>query len=1021
MRALPKKRSAVLLFLLFVATPFAFARPARAEVKAWQGTVTIPTYPWQDDVNPKFWAIEGGPKLSTTVKGSIIYPYTMQDHLSRAKVDRTYKALFLENEYLKVMCLPELGGRLHSVLDKTQGEEMFHLNDVIKPGMIAMRGAWISGGVEWNTGPHGHTVAIVSPVDAVIGRHPDGSAFLEISNLEKIFRTRWTVRVTLHPGKAYLDEQIRIVNPTDGMHPYYFWNCTAFPNRPGTRFIYPMSLGTDHDGRKFFSWPIHQGKDLSWLKNYETSTSIFAVGCEHDFFGAYDVEADRGIVQVADHHELGGKKAWTWGQWDFGLVSQQSLTDGDGPYIEVQTGPLPTQSDYGMLAPRQQVSWREWWFPAHGLGDGFEFATKDLAVQTIRTGGKLELRLLATGEFPGAVCTLSQKNRKLLEKRIDLSPKDPQTVLFETLSAASQSPVHVSVKTADGSILAAFITPLPIPQTPSPKLSMLMEKPDEELTLEEKYLKGRKYDRATDRLKARAYYEKTLAEDAGHLLALRALAVLDLEAGLVQTAIGRLTKALGRDSDDGLCWYFLGVCHLRLHGEPPEHEREALRCGYRAARCFGTASLGYDLAGRAQMRLKEPAKAVKAFAKAVRANLEDDRAKNHLLLARHAAGMREAAAAEARRRIAGRPTDLVPRAVLALASKDAMQRFAAEARAFVGEDDFEMLETSLVFAELGLASEAAKVLAAGCVEAVPPDQQSPLPHYYLAYYASLQGQQQQADAHLRRAAAIYRDFVFPSRPQAVEVLQYAVEQNPGDAHAHFHLGNLLGGLGRLEQAAVHWRKAAELKPALSVALRNLGVYAASRGELAKAEAYLRRAVAARSSDQTLYRDLAELLIARGRRGEAIRLLATMPHEKLRRADVIIMLARAYLDEQRFTETIDLLESTPYFVNWEGQSVTWEMFNRAHRKRGERRMAAKDFQAALQDFQAALTYPENLGVGRSNSPEESPAQYFRGKALEALGRGGEARAAWKAGAALGEGSQQQNKYRRLCTEMPKTTP
>ena len=89
--------------------------------------------------------------------------------------------------------------------------------------------------------------------------------------------------MTLHPGKAYLDERIRIANPTDGMHPYYFWNCTAFPNRPGTRFIYPMTLGTDHNGTEFFTWPIHKGKDLTWLKNYPTYTSVFAYQCAFDF------------------------------------------------------------------------------------------------------------------------------------------------------------------------------------------------------------------------------------------------------------------------------------------------------------------------------------------------------------------------------------------------------------------------------------------------------------------------------------------------------------------------------------------------------------------------------------------------------------------------------------------------------------------------------------------------------------------------------------------------------------------
>ena len=375
-----------------------------ADVRAWEGEITIPTYVWQEDINPKFWALEGGAKMSTTVHGAIVYPYVMQDHLLREKVDRTYKALFLENEYLKVTCLPELGGRLHSVLDKTKGTEMFYCNGVIKPGMIAMRGAWISGGVEWNTGPHGHTVTAISPVNALIGTNTDGSAYVEISNQEQLFRTRWNVRVTLHPGRAYLDERIRMANPTDGMHPYYFWNCTAFPNRAGTRFIYPMSLGTDHNAREFFHWPVDKGRDLSWLKNYPQYASIFAVNCTYDFFGAYDVDADRGIVQVANWRELGGKKAWTWGEWEFGKVAQQNLTDENGPYIEVQSGPLPTQSDYGMLGPRERVEWREWWYPVHGLGDGFEFATRNLAVQSARRDGKLELRLLATGAFPQASC-----------------------------------------------------------------------------------------------------------------------------------------------------------------------------------------------------------------------------------------------------------------------------------------------------------------------------------------------------------------------------------------------------------------------------------------------------------------------------------------------------------------------------------------------------------------------------------------------------------------------------------------
>jgi len=979
-----------------------------AKVQAWEGTITIPTYGWTEDVNPKFWALEGEAKFSTTIRGSIVYPYTMQDHLYRTKADRTYKALFLENEYLKITCLPELGGRLHSVLDKTEAKEMFHLNNVIKPGMIAMRGAFISGGVEWNAGPQVHTVTIVSPVDALIGQNADGSAYLEVSNLERSLRTRWTVRVTLHPGKAYLDERIRIFNPIDAVSPYYFWNCTAFPNRPGTRFIYPMTLGTDHHGVKFFSWPIHEGKDLSWLKNYETWASIFAVNCAFDFFGAYDVDADRGVVQVADHHELSGKKAWTWGNWDFGLVSQKNLTDDDGPYIEVQSGPLPTQSDYGMLLPREEVSWQEWWYPVHGLGDGFEYATKDVAIQTACKDDRLQLHIIATGKFPGTICTISQEDRELLKKSLDLSPKSPQML---TLSPAPQSPVDVIIKAKNGDVLVSFVSPLPIPKISPPKIPWYKKRPDDQLTLEEKYLRGRKYDLAMDRKKARQYYEEALAEDAQYSPALRSLAVLDIEAGLYENAAQRLEKVLDRDVSDGLSWFFLGVSHLRLR-----NEKETLHCAYQAVRCSGTGSLGYDLAGRAYMRLKDYSKAVEAFEKAARLNAADTKVQNHLLLALYAAGSAKTAYKQAKQRIARNPTDLVPRALLALQYKRQMRRFVRETRDFVGEDDFQMLETGLVFAELGLVDEAARLLSAVCVEAAPQTERSPLPLYYLAYFASLQEDQASAQIYLNQASTTYRDYIFPSRPEAEEVFKYAVKENPDDAYAHLHLGNLYGNFGRLDEAGRHWRRAGELNPSFSIAFRNLGLYAwVVDDDLTKAQEYYRKAISARPKDQTLYRDLADILLADSKRPQAIKVLESTPFEKLRRADVIIMLAQAYLNEQRYTDAIDLLESTPYFVNWEGQTITWDIFSKAHLARGRKRFENEEYEAALQDFKAALTYPENIGVGRSNRPQEAPAQYWRGKVLQALGRPEQARSAWEEGAAGHAGSKEQNKYRQLCKE------
>jgi tetratricopeptide (TPR) repeat protein len=791
------------------------------------------------------------------------------------------------------------------------------------------------------------------------------------------------------------------------MHPYYFWNCTAFPNRPGTRFIYPMSLGTDHSAREFFRWPIDKGRDLTWLKNYETYASVFAVNCSYDFFGAYDVDANRGIVQVANHHELGGKKAWTWGEWEFGKVAQKNLTDDDGPYIEVQSGPLPTQSDYGMLGPHERIAWQEHWYPIHGLGDGFEFANQNLAVQTARNGGRLELRLLATAKYDEAVCVLARDGQPIVRQQLNLSPGTPVLV---PLTKESERPIDVTVTSATGRVLAEFTTPLPIPQVDPPDPGRFAERPDEALSVEELYLKGRKFDRATERRQARATYELALNRDPGHVASLRALAVLDFEAGLYPRAIERCRKALDRDGDEGLCWYYLGVSHLR-QGD----YAAAQRCGYRSARCPGTVSIGYDLAGRAAMRLGQESEAVAAFQSAVRANGEDTQAADHLLLAQYAVGGLPAVAEAAQHQLAARPAALVPRAVLALRDAKSLERFAQEARGFLGECEFEILETSLVLADLRLVEAARGLVQAVCVDAAPPAARSGLPYYYLAWFAAQRGDTADARQSLEKAAVTSRDGVFASRPEEVEILEYAGQESPGDAQTHLQLGCLLAHLGRVEEAIPAWRKAAELNPMLSIAWRNLGLAAAARNELPQAEDCYRKAIAARPGDQTLYRDLAEILLAADRRADAVQLLEGMPLEGIRRAEINVILAQAYVDEKRFEDCSKLLEATPYFVNWEGQDVTWRLFNRSHIERGRQRLQQGDATAALADFEAALTYPTNLNVGRSNKPQEAPAQYWRGQALAALGRQEQARVAWQTGAGGADVPGEQNEYREKCRQ------
>lgn len=1000
----------ILLFVLagFIAIQAQAAKPAAA----WEDSITLPTYLiYGGDFNPRFYELEG----------SIIYPYAMQDDLGDERVDRRYRAVYIENEFLKVTCLPQLGGRIHSVFDKTTNREMFHTNPVIKPGLIAMRGAWISGGIEWNRGPQGHTVTSFSPVNVTFRQNKDGSASLLIGNIESNFHTKWDVVLTLHPGKAYLHEEIGIYNPTDGVHSYYFWNCTAFPCKPGTRFIYPMTLGQDHNGTEFFSWPVHEGKDITWLKNYDKPSSVFAYRCAFDFFGAYDVDDDRGIVQFGDHRVITGKKAWTWGQSGDGIASQRALHDDDTQYIEVQSGPLQTQADYGLLGPRQKIAWEEWWYPVHGLGDGFEYATKDVAIRTKwpeGDEGELEVRVLSSGVFEKAICSVRGGGEPTVQT-VDLSPTTP---IVLHAPAKKGGTATIEIRTALGEELARYVSPLDIPERTAPTAP---ETSGAEPAIEELYMQGVKHEERIEATPAREAYEKALARDPGYTDALVALARLDYCRGQYAMAAERAKKAAERDPGDSMAWYYIGLAQMELPAD--QRTMQPIDAAYKVVGTLDNPLLGHDLAGRVYMRERRFADAVKEFRMAVDASPDDAMANNRLIAALYAAGNRKDADLRAMVRTGADPLDFVPRAIMGFGNRDTLDAFCGYLKNVSGHPDFDISYVSLFLIDLALYSEAYDLLGEFYGEPVPnptgviyhgdfPDTRLRAgPWYVLAWLAHVANNDAKANDYLDRGKAQIPMYAFPSQPKYAEIYRYALSVNPSDGNAHLSLGNLLAHLGDLEGAVEHWQKATEVANPYSVPFRNLAMYAWKKeNDLPKAADLFAKAIGAWPSDQPLYRDAANVLIADNKRPQAITLLEEMPLDHPRRGDITVLLANAYNDEKRYDDTIALLAQST-FSNWELNTASWQAFHRAHLERGKLRLEAGEHEAALEDFATSLTYPDNLGVGRSADPQESEALYWKGKALAALGRTDDARAAWTEGANGPDNSDKQKEYIQRCKD------
>jgi len=810
--------------------------------------------------------------------------------------------------------------------------------------------------------------------------------------------------LTLHPGRAYLDEQIEIFNPTDGVHPYYFWNNTAFPNRPGTRFMYPMTLGSDHNGVEFFSWPLHEGRDMTWLKNYPGPTSVFGYQVDFDFFGAYDVDRDYGIVQFADHTKVPGKKAWTWGESDSGLAAQAVLTDEDGPYIEVQSGPLQTQADFEMLAPGQRVAWQEFWYPAAGLGDGFEYANLDAVVQrraaadsgaggtegaAVGAPAGDEFRVMPTRDLPGARLSIAREGETIASESFDMRAG---VAVSLTAPIAATEPVDIELTDGDGQTVLRYRSPLEIPDRQAPVRTTDDAGNDPNLLFERAFA----FDKQGDRVRARAGYARILAIDPDHAPTHVAIGVLDAEAGLSGAALGHFDRAVELAPGDGMGWYLRAATRLRL-----DDLMGAAEDADKASRLTGTVALGHDLIGRVRMREGGFQAAIEAFQAAQAAGGAEIRVAEHLMLATYASGDAFEAARMANQSIAAGTVRLVPHAVSALTEADLTlteraERFARRTGEWVGEPEFAYLELVFRFAHLGLLDEADALL--GAVGTESANGARPLPLYVRAWLARVRGERGRALIDellpLAMAAGVPADYVFPAHTEMIAVLGNALEADPEDAPAHLYLGNLYAGLGRVDEAVEHWESAVRLDPSLSVAHRNLGLTSWKRdNDLTAAVERYRAAIEARPDDQTLYRDLAGVLIDQGQAARAIEVLENTPADAERRADATVLLARTYTDVGRYDDAIALLESTT-FTNREGDAGTGQIFYRAHVERGVARMENGESEAALADFEAALTYPANLNAGRSHEPREARAEYWRGMALQALERTEEARSAWQ---------------------------
>jgi tetratricopeptide (TPR) repeat protein len=970
-----------------------------AKVTAGKGEIELPTYPWAAVKHPYF---RGTDKVN-------IYPYPMLDFLSREKTNRTYRTVVLENEYLRITFLPELGGKIHEVLDKTTGQPMFYVNHVVKPGLIGQCGAWTSGGVEWNTGPQGHTVSCMQPIPvAILPAQKDGSRSVAIGETERIYGTRWTVIVTLRPGRAFIEEHIRIYNPTETIRPYYFWNCTAAPNTPGFRFIYPMTLGCDHAGDKFFQWPVDHGKDLSRGTNYEDASSIFAWHCDQDFFGSYNDDLNHGVVSYANHQQLPGKKAWTWGHGGFGTMHQRDLTDDDGPYNEVQTGPLLTQAQVGWLDPCQAVEWNEWWYPVHDLG-GFTFANHDVAVNAeLQENGEFRLRMLGTATWRSVAIEVTDGKTWSRAGTCDLSPAK----VTERTLAQPGGKVSAVTLSVEGRPMAHFEVPLAIPARKPPK------KKNKPQTASEFVFAGWQEYLFAHYAEAEKLFRQALDQDPKTTEARLGLAFLSLERDPAEAAV-EAESALVAAPDDGLARFALASAQARL-GQVPE----SLDNAWLAARRSETAVGGRALAAKLLLRAARAPIEVE-HAVAGPGPWETDvvcRGRRALAALKH--GDIKKAVALANLNLEVEPLDSFSHALLWLANRE---KESPRLEELVGGKAEAVVELVTQFVDLGERPTALRLLKELYFDRVPAGMREPLPGYWAGALTSASSTSSAALDVFQAAEALPARAVFPYQSASIEMLRHAVEVRPNDGKASLYLGHLLFHLGRFAEGRELWERAAALNAEPVIAYRALGMAAKTLdGDLKSARAWLEKANQADPNDAIVARDLANVLseLADQATSETEqRDLFAEARDKLKvafstgrgRSDFVALLARGQNRLGEYEHTTRMLDGVRVTV-WEGSHELHDLFEQAHLAVGEQHLKAGRPTEALAEFDRALEYPANLATGKLENSHQAHIQYLRGSALAALGRKPEARAAWKLAAEEPESKDARiNEARRKANE------
>lgn len=947
-------------------------------------TITIPTYGTaKPEKNPLF--LENRAYQGSSGK---VYPFPVTERVLDTKHDQDYHAIILENQYLQVTFLPELGGRIQRMLDKTNNYDFVYHNHVIKPALVGLAGAWISGGIEFNWPQH-HRPDTFLPINHYTESHADGSKTLWLSDTDRMYGTKVLVGFTMFPDKAYLKLDETFSNPTSLPQTFLWWANPAVPVNEHTQSIFPPDVHAvfDHGKRAVSTFPIATGEyykvdysagiDISRYKNVPVPTSYMAAHSNYDFLGNYDHAKHAGLLHVADHHTSPGKKQWTWGNGDFGQSWDHQLTDDDGPYIELMVGTFTdNQPDFTWLAPHEEKHATEYFMPYKTVG-AVKNATIDAAVNLERCGQNVTISAYATAAYPDARIALTQGATTISDVKATLSPTATYTATIENVPVQDDT-LTVSVYSAAGRKLVSY-TPEPERIAPVPAAATAIAAPAKIQTNDELFFAGQhleQYRHASFR--PEDYYLEGLKRDPEDERINDAYGLLLYRQGLFATSEKYFRRALTRQNahntnpQTGAANYHLGLS-LAHQGKLDS----AYDAFYKATWSADTQAVAFIALAKIQLRHNQPAQALAFINQALLRNYHDLEART---LKIHTLRLlkQDAAATE----LLTDSLQLDASAPGLLYEQGQLQNAAAQnprLTQFVGSRLNDVLTLAATYLSAGQNRDAINILNyfAGA---------TPLKSYYLAYAYGQLRQAKEALAAAQFGAQLSPDYVFPNHLFDITVLQYIQQLNPQDSQAPYFLGNLFYDRRVYAQATKLWARSVALNPHYAMAHRNLAI-AYFNKEARKQDALTELETALRLDPQnarlvfeldSLYQKLNYPLPQR--------LAFLEAHADLvnARDDSYIQLVTLLNESGRYQEAYAKIMAHT-FHPWEGgEGKVSAQYEYALIEMAKQDLNAANTDAAITKLTTALTYPRSLGEGKLPIAHDNIIDYYLGLAYEQLG-------------------------------------